>query len=108
MKQPKTLIEQYISTPAFKRHRQKIINLLDPYQRHIDDAQQNFCIYYINRPTKAPNIRKLYNELLVIFKKEKRYVTFDLNNFLKKFDKIFNDEMLDNDFIISNNNLENN
>jgi len=93
LKNQPTLIEQYIATPAFRRHVAKITSKFG--DKHIDDAIQNFCLYYIPRPEKAPNIRKLYNELYVILKKEKRYILFDVNDLYNIIDHTFGDDMID-------------
>jgi hypothetical protein len=77
----KTLIEEYISTSKFKKHCSQVVYLYDRERRYIDDIIQDFCYYYLQRPEKAPNIRKLYNLMITKLKYEKRYVITDIDDF---------------------------
>jgi hypothetical protein len=76
----KTLIEEYISTSKFKKHCSQVVFMYDKNSRYIDDVIQDFCFYYINRPDKVPNIRKLYNLMLTKLKYENRYVILDFED----------------------------
>jgi hypothetical protein len=76
----KTLIEEYISTPKFQQHKQKVIWIFDKNQKYIDDVVQDFCYYYLQRPDKRPNIRKLYNLMIDKLGKEKRYVNIEFDD----------------------------
>ena len=89
-----TIIEQYINTPSFKSHVAKVINKYDKEKRYIDDVIQDFCLYYIPRPDKQPNIRKLYNQMFTKLKKEKRYILFDINDLTNNIENIFEDNLI--------------
>jgi hypothetical protein len=82
----KSLIEDYITTPSFKRHVSQVTYMFDRDKRYIDDIIQDFCYYYLCRPEKVPNIRKLYNLMISKLRYEKRYKIMDF------------DEMNDDDF----------
>jgi len=73
----KTLLEIYISKSVFRSHVNKVIHLLDPQKKFIDDVIQDFCFYYACRPDRTPNIRKLYNLMKTKLRYEKRYVMVD-------------------------------
>jgi hypothetical protein len=51
----------YMKTPRFRDHIRKIIALYDGGKMYIDDAQQDFFVYYKLNPHLRCNIRKLYN-----------------------------------------------
>jgi K+/H+ antiporter YhaU regulatory subunit KhtT len=76
----KTLIEEYISTSKFKKNCSQVVYMYDRERRYIDDIIQDFCYYYLQRPDKAPNIRKLYNLMITKLKYEKRYVITDIDD----------------------------
>ena len=94
MTEEKTPLEQYISTPSFKNHKKKCIYLYDKQEQYIDDAIQNFCLYYLLRPEKKPNIRKLYSSVIDLIRKDKKYIYFDMNKIENMIDNILDDNIL--------------
>jgi len=90
--QQKTLIEQYISTKSFKNHVAKCTNKYDINKRFIDDCIQDFCEYYLNRPDKRPNIRKLYNLCIDKIKAHYKYICIDINELYYEINEFIDDD----------------
>lgn len=87
-----TLIEQYISKAKFRVHVKKVCARYDPHKMFIDDVVQDFCLYYLERPDKTPNIRKLYGLMLDRIKHENRHRSVDFASAAKQVDARFEDD----------------
>jgi hypothetical protein len=81
-------IENYIKTSKFKNHKSNVIFKFDRNHLYIDDVIQDFCLYYLERPHKKPNIRKLYNIMIDYLRKNKKLIKFDVDELIETAETI--------------------